>query len=344
MGEPTNAQRSAQRGSRRRVSRGLATVVIATALLFAVSAIFASSSTSKGALLGDAAVRGGARRSSRSVRRSSSSRAASTSPSPGAMSLAIVIVTHYRRRRRLQAPAGAGALALGRRDRRGDRQRLPGRRARAEPDRRHARHERAALCAPCSASPAASRARPPTAWREHRRRPHPRHPQLGLLRRRGVAVVTVVVKLTVGRPPLRGGRAQPAWRRWTSGLRGEAAPRRRLRLGPAPLLAGRRAPGRHRHAADGVPGRRVPAALGRGGGARRHVAARRPRQPRRHGGRRAVPDPARAVRAGPRRHVRRPHARRGGRARGRRRPLHAQLARHRPPTRPAPGRTRGSPT
>ena len=51
MGEPTNAQRGAQRGPRVRVSRGLATVVVATAGLFVVSAIFASSSTSKGALL-----------------------------------------------------------------------------------------------------------------------------------------------------------------------------------------------------------------------------------------------------------------------------------------------------
>jgi ribose transport system permease protein len=94
MDEPTNAQRSAQRGSRRRVSRGLATVVVATALLFALSAIFASSSVSKGALLsmlpfasvlaivalGQTLVvqQGGIDLSV-----------------PGSMSLAVVIVTHY---------------------------------------------------------------------------------------------------------------------------------------------------------------------------------------------------------------------------------------------------------
>jgi ribose transport system permease protein len=47
----TTALEGARRGSGRRVSRGLATVVIATVGLFAVSALLASSSVSKGAIL-----------------------------------------------------------------------------------------------------------------------------------------------------------------------------------------------------------------------------------------------------------------------------------------------------
>jgi ribose transport system permease protein len=93
MSEPTSAQ-TALRGARRWISGGLATTLIATGLLFALSAIFASSSTSKGTLLsmlpfasvlaivalGQTLVvqQGGIDLSV-----------------PGSMSLAIVIVTHY---------------------------------------------------------------------------------------------------------------------------------------------------------------------------------------------------------------------------------------------------------
>ncbi len=94
MGEPTNAQRSAQRGPRWRVSRGLATVVVATALLFLVSAIFASSSTSKGALLSMlpfAAVLAIAALGQTLVVQQGGIDLSIA----GSMSLAIVIVTHY---------------------------------------------------------------------------------------------------------------------------------------------------------------------------------------------------------------------------------------------------------
>ena len=94
MGEPTNAQRSAQRGPRWRVSRGLATVVVATAGLFVVSAIFASSSTSKGALLSMlpfAAVLAIAALGQTLVVQQGGIDLSIA----GSMSLAIVIVTHY---------------------------------------------------------------------------------------------------------------------------------------------------------------------------------------------------------------------------------------------------------
>ncbi|MDX6378302.1 MAG: ribose transport system permease protein, partial [Gaiellaceae bacterium] len=94
MIEPTDAQVKRRRGARRRVSRGLATVSVATAALFAVSALAAPSSTSKGTLLsmlpfaavlvivalGQTLVvqQGGIDLSV-----------------PGAMSLALVICTHY---------------------------------------------------------------------------------------------------------------------------------------------------------------------------------------------------------------------------------------------------------
>jgi ribose transport system permease protein len=94
MVEPDDAQRSAQRGSRRRVSRGLATIVIATALLFIVSAIFASSSTSKGALLSmlpfAAVLAIVALGQTLVVQQGGIDLSV-----PGSMSLAIVIVTHY---------------------------------------------------------------------------------------------------------------------------------------------------------------------------------------------------------------------------------------------------------
>ena len=75
-----------------------------------------------------------------------------------------------------------------------------------------------------------------------------------------------------------------------------------------------------------VPRRRqLPSPVRRGRRARRHLAARRPRQPRRDRGRRALPVAARPVRARARRDVRHAHARPGGGARGGRGALHDQL-------------------
>ena len=62
--------------------------------------------------------------------------------------------------------------------------------------------------------------------------------------------------------------------------------------------------------------------------------ARRAGEPRGHRHRRPVPHPAAAVRPRPRHRVRLPHAHRGGRARRRHRPLHRQLGR---PVRQPPG-------
>ena len=87
------------------MSRGLATVVVATAGLFAASALFASSSTSKGALLSMlpfAAVLAIASLGQTLVVQQGGIDLSVA----GAMSLDVVIVTQLSRRRRLQAPAG----------------------------------------------------------------------------------------------------------------------------------------------------------------------------------------------------------------------------------------------
>ena len=72
---------------------------------------------------------------------------------------------------------------------------------------------------------------------------------------------------------------------------------RGVRLGPGPLLARRRAARRHHRSADRVPGRRIPASVGRGRRTRRHLATRREGKHRRHRVGRAVPHPAPAVRS-----------------------------------------------
>ena len=76
---------------------------------------------------------------------------------------------------------------------------------------------------------------------------------------------------------------------------------RRLRVGAAPLLPRGHLACRDRQPADGLRGRQLPAADRRGGRARRHLAARRSRQPRRHGSGGALPLATRPVRACPRR-------------------------------------------
>ena len=94
MGEPTEALVDARRGSRRRVSRGLATVAIATVGLFALSALAAPSSTSKGTLLSmlpfAAVLMIVALGQTLVVQQGGIDLSL-----PGAMSLALVICTHY---------------------------------------------------------------------------------------------------------------------------------------------------------------------------------------------------------------------------------------------------------
>ena len=80
-------------------------------------------------------------------------------------------------------------------------------------------------------------------------------PQRGLLRGRRRRRHDGGGQAHGGRPPLRGGRRQPR-RGLDDRPDRHPAPGRRLRLGPGPLLAGRRAARRHHQQADRLPGRR----------------------------------------------------------------------------------------
>ena len=110
------------------------------------------------------------------------------------------------------------------------------------------------------------------------------------------AVVAAVVKLTPAGRRFEGVGANETAAR-TAGHPGEAPSDRSLRLGADPLLPRRRPARRHRQPADGPRGRQLSSAVRRSGRARGHLAARRSRQPRRDRGRRALPVAARPVRA-----------------------------------------------
>ena len=86
-----------------------------------------------------------------------------------------------------------------------------------------------------------------------------------------------------------------------------------------------------RQPADRPRRRQLPPSHGRSRRPRRHLAPRRPWEPRRHRNRSSLPLPARPVRALARRELRNTHACSGGRARGRYRALHDRLERTRAP-------------
>ena len=242
----------------------------------------------------------------------------------GGISLALVIVTHI--------PDGDNArllpaIALGApvRDRSRAAQRRTDRRARAQPDHRHPRHQCAALRHQPRDLRRTTEDHHPAAG-QHRGWVHRGCPELRLLRASRPGSGLRHRQADRGRPPLRGDRGEPSGR--PSGRpTGPDLPVALLRLGPAALLPGRDPDRRHHLAARGLRRRPLPAALDRGRGARRHLTAGWAWLPPGDRDRRGLPaaaDPAgqRARRlagdlaAGP-----------GGRARGRHLALHRQLAR-----------------
>ncbi len=154
----------------------------------------------------------------------------------------------------------------------------------------------------------------------------PRRPERGLFALAAVAITTVAVKSTVVGRRFEAVGANASRGRAT-GLKVDAAPRRRLRLGPGPLLARRRAARRH-HRSSRPPTRATPTCcLGGRRRARRYLAARRTGNLVATAVGRAVPHPARTVRAGSGRRLRRPDPGPGGGARDRRRAVQRQLGR-----------------
>ena len=174
----------------------------------------------------------------------------------GGLSLYVVILTHYPNgdnSRLLPAIAIAflAAIAAGLAERVPDRQDAP------QPDRRDARHERAALRRRVlvhGRHPAHDDRSP----REARRRRLARHSDSGVLRRRHHCRRRGRGQADSGRSPLRGRRREPdgcPHRRDP----GEAPSDRRVRVGPDPLLPRGRAARRHRQSADGPRGRQLSA-------------------------------------------------------------------------------------
>ena len=252
--------RGVRPGPRFSVSRGLVTISAATVALFIASALIASTSVSGGALrgmlpfaavlaiVGDRPDAGGP--------------AGRHRPLGARRRLAGRRHRHPLARRATTASCSAPSLfALGVAVAGGPAQRLPRRAARLlNPIVATLGHECAAL----------RRGAGHLRWRpaSYDRPPRRRSPAVRASGSRNavyiavvvVAVTSVVVKLTVGGPTLRGGRRQPR-----SGVGGRPAGRtftgRGLRLGAAALLAGRRHARRHHRPAHRLPGQRLPAAL-----------------------------------------------------------------------------------
>ena len=127
---------------------------------------------------------------------------------PGAVSLVVVIATHNPNEDDGRLLRAVLTVSLG--DRRGPAQRRAGRPPRAQPDRRHARHERAALRRGAGLSGGIPR--PTTGCSHDRRRPHARHPQRRVLRRRDPRRWSCARQEDGRRPSLRGRGRQPAAR------------------------------------------------------------------------------------------------------------------------------------